>query len=80
MKTNNFLKMCVMGLAACSLLSAWEDHPDVDMGGDRAFNEAQQETGAGDQGNDSYHKEDSGNDSSSSAAADSFFGIPDRDK
>ena len=56
-----------------------EDHRETD----RIFNDAQKQTGAGDQGKDSYNKE---NDSENSdgrehrANAGDWFGVPDRDK
>ena len=79
------MKNLIITLLATSTiaLNAWDDHPDSVNNTDAAFNNAQEQTGAGNQGNGSYYSDPASKDTNSSGKSYDekwWFGIPDRDK
>ncbi len=80
--------LAVLSMLTIYGLNAWEDHPDTQdhRDTDRIFRDAQEATGAGDQGKDSYHhdRDSRGYESFGNDRTDSDRGTvldrPDRDK
>lgn len=78
------MKILIITLLSIStiVLNAWDDHPDSVNSTDRAFNNAQDQTGAINQGNDIYQSDPDTRDSASNGKMCDdkwWFGIPDRD-